>query len=487
MIRLARANRVKVHSFYAQYFGRDIQIWNRDIDHFAPIELIELLSQKTGVSVQRIQQATLRSYEGFAFMRLNEVGTTRWLLPLGIYHRTRRSYGQQFCPICIAEGPEPYLRKHWRLAFFFQCTAHCVMLVDRCRNCGKPLSPHRTDILAGRGSMTRATIRHCAYCLSDLAGGGVLATEVGTRVQLLLDDALRQGYFLIAGQPVYTHLFLDGLRALMQGLNRSQISDEQTPRVFEYGSPAYRCERLCEAFDLLNAWPEKFISRCVATRRTYTDFVFSSQPTPWWLYSVLKMELFRSSAKLSIQEAKAIFDVTEKQTGIASAAAARRFSGRDISALVERVGVTESEVDILFAELDHRIAEVGGANRWLLLRDKVMLLAGRRWVLPLETLAQMTVTKYSNRVYSSEPFWNNVSNPDELDAVIAWYVAKVRPLLAPRATTDSLFVSARGEPIGPTAIQARLAKAVKGASLRLGVSDWKSWIRPTLLTDSQHK
>jgi hypothetical protein len=476
MVRLARENGVKVHTFYAQYLGRDVQIWNRDIDHFAPAALIELLSRKTGVPVQRIQLATLRSYEGVVFERLNEIGTTRWILPLGVYHRTRRSYGQQYCPICIAQGPEPYLRMRWRLAFLFVCTAHEVMLEDRCKNCCKPLSPHRADILAGRGSMTRATIRYCAYCLSDLAGEGTLVEQADIKAQKILEDVLRQGYFLLGKQPIYAHLFLDGLRALMHGFNHRRVQDGQFSRVFENGTPAFRRERLREAISLLDQWPAKLISECVATKRTYTNFVRDLMPTPWWLASVLKKEVFKASAKLSKQEVKAILDATERRTGAASAAAARRLSGRDVSSLVEHEGVSENEVGLLMAGIDHRITATGESDRWLLLRDKAMLLAGRRWGMSLEKLASLKITPYQNLIGSHEPLWNNAFNPVDIEIVIAWYVTKVRPFLAPDAKTDSLFVSREGKNIGPSAIHARLERAVKDACLRLGVARWKNWI-----------
>ena len=58
LIRLAHANRFKVHDFYQLYFGRDKQIWTRDIDHLAPDWLIEGLSTHTGVSEDKIKNMT---------------------------------------------------------------------------------------------------------------------------------------------------------------------------------------------------------------------------------------------------------------------------------------------------------------------------------------------------------------------------------------------------------------------------------------------
>lgn len=83
MIRLAQDNGFKVHNFYALFFGRERQIWNRDIDHHAPTWLIDGLIAHTGTSKERIIQTTLRAFEPFVFERFNDMGVTKWVLPLG--------------------------------------------------------------------------------------------------------------------------------------------------------------------------------------------------------------------------------------------------------------------------------------------------------------------------------------------------------------------------------------------------------------------
>ena len=145
MIRIAHGNGSKVHNFYAEFFGREKQIWNRDIDHHAPPWLLEALEECTGVRRERIEQTTLRNLESWVFEQFTENGITKGVLPLGIFHRTRRSFGQQFCPLCFREDPQPYLRRRWRLALTFICDRHRVFMQDRCPTCERPLMPHRSD------------------------------------------------------------------------------------------------------------------------------------------------------------------------------------------------------------------------------------------------------------------------------------------------------------------------------------------------------
>lgn len=164
MIRIARANGFKVHNFYALFFGRDRQIWNRDIDLHAPQWLLEGLSARTGTQPHRIYQTTLRAFESILFETYVEGGRNRWVLPLGIFHRVRKAYGQQFCPRCLGEDEVPYLRRAWRLAIVTVCAQHAIVLQDRCGSCGRALEPHRTDMVARHGCPQPAYLSHCASC-----------------------------------------------------------------------------------------------------------------------------------------------------------------------------------------------------------------------------------------------------------------------------------------------------------------------------------
>ena len=132
LVRIAHANGFQARAFCADQLRYDREIWRRDIDHLAPPKLIALLARKTGANVEEIAATTLRSYEGIAFERFIEFGTTRWVLPLGIQGRTRRLFGQQYCPACLATDSVPYLRLRWRMAFQVVCTSHSVLLADRC-------------------------------------------------------------------------------------------------------------------------------------------------------------------------------------------------------------------------------------------------------------------------------------------------------------------------------------------------------------------
>lgn len=170
MVRLAHLNGHKVHSFYALYFGKERQIWNRDIDRLAPAWLLEGLAAHTGTPMSRIMETTLLSLEGRLFERHTLSGNTRWLLPLGIYHRTSRRFGLQYCPQCLAEDATPYFRASWRLALSTACFRHDALLRDRCPDCDSPIMFWRTD-MSSRSFGGRHALQDCIRCGGDLAQG----------------------------------------------------------------------------------------------------------------------------------------------------------------------------------------------------------------------------------------------------------------------------------------------------------------------------
>lgn len=475
MLRIAQANGFKAHTFYAQQLGRSREIWTRDIDHLAPDWLVGLLADRTGVSIEAIVATTLKAFEGIVFERITAAGATRWLLPLGVYHRKRRAFGQQFCPECLAMDARPYLRRCWRLSIKVVCTEHGVLLLDRCTVCDKPLAPHRADILVGRGLSARASMRHCGYCRVDLGARGIGVSTEDVLLQRQLDRLLDRGYFELAGAPIYSHLFLNGLRLLMLGLRRFPGAAPRSHQVFEHCPPAERLFQLREALSLLDRWPEEFLQRCRRVRQAYSLFAGDAEPAPWWLSTVLRRELLSVPAPLELDEARAILEATVNATGRGSLAAARRLSGRDITSLIRQQTAGEDDVDKLIAQLDNRISEASGTAQALLLRDKVMFLVGRRMRLSLPALANLTVSAVPPCVASAEPFWRKADQPGDVKSLLAWYAAKVRPLLACSGQSTAMFVSRYGEGITVTAISERLQRAARDAGMRKGVSNWAAW------------
>lgn len=146
LCRVAAGNSPKLHSF-CELFWPGLQIWTRDIDALAHVGFINTLAKITGTTSAEAHRTSLRTLCGIVYDRVHVVNATPWVLPLGIYHRTRLRHGQQWCPHCLQEDEMPYYRMNWRLAFSTTCSIHGTLLADRCLECGSPAVPHRKDPL----------------------------------------------------------------------------------------------------------------------------------------------------------------------------------------------------------------------------------------------------------------------------------------------------------------------------------------------------
>jgi len=141
---MAQGNCGKVQPFCNTVWP-SIQIWTRDIDTFAPAKLVTDMADMTGVTHATAESTTLRRFEGLLYERVNTAGQTSEINQLGVYHRTRRLPGLQWCPECLREDKHPYFRQHWRLALFSTCHIHKSILSCVCPACFKPAVPFRVE------------------------------------------------------------------------------------------------------------------------------------------------------------------------------------------------------------------------------------------------------------------------------------------------------------------------------------------------------
>lgn len=167
IVRIAGANGLKLQTFCDRTFGKEHQIWNRDIDRYAPPWLLASLARHTGTPAKSVRDTTLGIYRGRLYRRKHDAGQLRWILPLGVYHRTRRRFGMQFCPRCLGEGDEVYFRTRWRVAALTFCAEHQLCLHDRCPACEAPVAYHRREL--GRPNITDpGSLFLCHACNFDL-------------------------------------------------------------------------------------------------------------------------------------------------------------------------------------------------------------------------------------------------------------------------------------------------------------------------------
>ncbi|HQQ63866.1 MAG TPA: TniQ family protein [Pseudomonadales bacterium] len=159
LIRLANNHSATPHELCAIVWP-EAQFWVRDIDLTASEALIEQIAASTDIPHTSIYQMVLHDLAHRMGRRSGKSrGLQPGILPIGIYHRTRRRYGQQFCKDCLDMNP-PYLRRQWRLEFATTCVMHGTQLSDACHVCDAPFIPHRHNALI---------TRQCHQCQSSFA------------------------------------------------------------------------------------------------------------------------------------------------------------------------------------------------------------------------------------------------------------------------------------------------------------------------------
>ena len=174
LVRLAWANRLKVHSLFNEMAGHRAAVWNRDIDRMVPVWLLQEIERLTGISASKARAAGLDGLMGTLNGGTpNRIGSETWLLPLGIWHRKRRRFGVQYCPVCMHVPEGQYIRRAWRLAFYTECEIHRVLLHDRCYSCGSPVAYFRADVGLRRRPET-PSMAMCSNCLVPLFKAPVL-------------------------------------------------------------------------------------------------------------------------------------------------------------------------------------------------------------------------------------------------------------------------------------------------------------------------
>ena len=220
LVRLAIAHGQKLHTLTRLLWNKQ-GIWARDIDKSVTKEQIQTLADKCDISVECAWATTLATYGGWIYETHNLLGANPWITTIGVYHRTRIRYGQQFCPQCLSEDKQPYFRRSWRLAFITICTRHKKPLLDCCPKCLSPVNFHR-DELGNFYSFTPTFLTRCFSCLFDLRRYQFTTDSITPdelQFQFRLEQTIKTGFWqLTPKRPVHSLPFFAGLRQILKVL-----------------------------------------------------------------------------------------------------------------------------------------------------------------------------------------------------------------------------------------------------------------------------
>jgi transposase len=309
IVRLARENGTKLHTFSSLLFSEK-RIWSRDLDKSADDRHLAVMEETTGFSAGLIKETFLRSFEGKFYETHNPNGNSAWLMPVGVYHQTRRNYGLQMCPACLrGDGENGYYRKLWRVSWVTVCEKHKTILLDRCPNCVAPIVFHRGE-MGYRNLYSNYSNVQCPKCdfywtSNKAIDASISASPEIIRFQLQLRESMDDGWTKINGYGVVHSIpFFNGLKQILKLLSVSKQGRKfreatslksglpfnepaENFHTFDLLPVEMRYEALGLADWLLFDWATRFVELAEASHCWSSTLLSGCVNIPFWYWSTV--------------------------------------------------------------------------------------------------------------------------------------------------------------------------------------------------------
>lgn len=290
LLRNVRAHSGWPHSFCRAVWG-GLQIWTRDIDRSAPELVLSTLAAKTQTSYDAAVQTLLRPQMRDILGAEPIQGVAPWVLPVGVFHRTRRRHGLQYCPECLATDKDPYFRRSWRMAYRFICPEHHCRLLDDCC-CGATVVAHKSP---------RLILSSCHACHGTLKGKSARALPREISAQAALINYVQADQITIGAEAISRVDLMSGIRSLLIGMGSSSAGHrllrlaagttegctEPSGGAPERLRPPLRAHMLVAAHSLLQDWPNRFQEMCSTAGCNYGSLTYAGRQLPAWIESAL--------------------------------------------------------------------------------------------------------------------------------------------------------------------------------------------------------
>lgn len=286
---------------------------SQDLDRTACIDLMRELAARTGVEPRDLSGMTLARWRGRVYDEDDGRSRLAWVPPVGT-DKTRRCFGQQYCPHCLASDPVPYFRMEWRLQFVTACSQHKCLLADRCPSCSEPIYPvkairrgctilcHKcgTDLTrAMTPPAEEADIARQSGMLRVAEEGWAELDGYGSLYGLAYFQLLQVLFRLVAGGPLAR-----ALRNQFAVDERERIEVAQI-RVVKDGLLVNSEQRhllLRLVGRMLDSWPHSFIRAARAIKAFQSDLIKDSGKVPFAFWEPIVRELSATARTVAAAE-----------------------------------------------------------------------------------------------------------------------------------------------------------------------------------------
>ncbi len=195
--------------------------WTYDLDRGIPENKLEVLTKRSMLSRQDLEDASLAAMAScFTNRKLPKYGVWPWIQALGVRNRLYRG-GLQFCPLCFQGDKSPFFRKLWRCSWVTSCWEHQIQLIDRCPDCHSPIEPHRLEAIHSD------VLSVCASCGFDFRSSPqVIALKNSANFQRLAQSVVSDGGTTINDSFVNPKDWFEACRYLLGIIRRTVLTPE---------------------------------------------------------------------------------------------------------------------------------------------------------------------------------------------------------------------------------------------------------------------
>lgn len=149
---------------FTQFYWPEHRLWTYDVDKgFNNLDL-KIHQDMAILAETEVEQFSLQNLTYFGELtntlsKSQNINNT-WVLPLS--KRNRLSLlGYSYCPLCLADDEDSYLRLRWRHSWYAHCEHHNVRMLSNCSYCDMPYQPNMLE-------PTERYVNRCHHCKNKL-------------------------------------------------------------------------------------------------------------------------------------------------------------------------------------------------------------------------------------------------------------------------------------------------------------------------------
>ncbi len=283
---------------FTYYYWPQYRIWTYDADKgFDNIDgqITSDIAVLTGYNVDTFDNQILIDFLDDTSVKSDKKTPLLWTTPLS--KRNRYSMlGYPYCPDCMSDDKEAYLKLQWRFTWSVCCTKHKSFLQVDCGHCNQPYQPQLL-------SPEQRFINRCHSCLGklDQAISDIKPSKALNGFQQLADEAFYSKQGAVLGQVVSMVQWFEYLLFLINlvrrglknpnymfgkliaalGIDTTNLSLPKTALRFDFLPVDERAALLECAYHLLQVDADEWIEACLALNINQNSFQWSkSTVTP---------------------------------------------------------------------------------------------------------------------------------------------------------------------------------------------------------------